>query len=103
MIANPEEGAALLSRAAEAWTGLDRPLEAARSRLLAGQVVVRVEPERGRELLEEAAQEIGEALGMSLLYSSSTGIVSPSPAVLLLKNSRDSQINLVRTNLSFGP
>jgi class 3 adenylate cyclase/tetratricopeptide (TPR) repeat protein len=63
---DPEEGAALLSRAAEAWTGLDRPLEAARSRLLAGQVVVRVEPERGRELLEEAAQEI-ERLGVTHL------------------------------------
>jgi len=63
---DPDEGAALLSRAAEAWTGLDRPLEAARSRLLAGQVVVRVEPERGRKLLEEAAQDI-ERLGVTHL------------------------------------
>ena len=57
------EGAELLKAAAEAWAALDRPLEAARSRLLAGQVVMAVEPERGRELLEEAAQEI-ERLGV---------------------------------------
>ena len=37
----PREGAALLDEAAAAWTALDRPLEAARSRLLAGQPLVR--------------------------------------------------------------
>jgi class 3 adenylate cyclase/tetratricopeptide (TPR) repeat protein len=57
------EGAVLLNEAAEAWGELERPLEAARSRLLAGQLLVRVEPERGRELLGKAAEEI-ERLGV---------------------------------------
>ena len=37
----PARGRALLAEAAAAWTELDRPLEAARARLLAGQVLVR--------------------------------------------------------------
>ena len=57
------EGAELLSQAAVAWTELDRPLEAARSRLLAGQQLLGAYPERGRELLDEAAVE-SERLGV---------------------------------------
>ncbi|MBD0280731.1 MAG: AAA family ATPase [Thermoleophilaceae bacterium] len=60
---DPEEGARLLIEAAQAWRTLDRPLEAARSRLLAGQVLVAADPERGRELLDVAAAET-EALGV---------------------------------------
>ncbi len=63
---DPEEGAALLAEAAEAWTSLERPLEAARSRLLMGQVLVRHDPERARVLLEEAAAE-SERLGVAHL------------------------------------
>jgi class 3 adenylate cyclase/predicted ATPase len=63
---DPHEGVELLSRSAEAWAGLDRPVEAARSRLLAGQLLVRAEPGPGRELLEEAAREI-ERLGVTHL------------------------------------
>ena len=59
-------GVELLDQAAEAWTALLRPLEAARSRLLAGQLLVKVDPEPGRERLEEAAQEI-EGLGVAHL------------------------------------
>jgi class 3 adenylate cyclase/predicted ATPase len=55
---DPREGAELLDEAARAWTELDRPLEAARSRLLAGQRLMEVEPSEGRRLLEEAAEEI---------------------------------------------
>jgi tetratricopeptide (TPR) repeat protein len=55
---DPEEGAALLAEAARAWQALDRPLEAARSRLLAGRVLITVDVERGRELLDAAAVEI---------------------------------------------
>jgi class 3 adenylate cyclase/tetratricopeptide (TPR) repeat protein len=62
-VQDPSDGAELLGQAAKAWTSLGRPLEAARSRLLAGQRLVGAEPERGRELLEEAAQEI-ERLGV---------------------------------------
>jgi predicted ATPase len=51
-------GAELLSQAAEAWGELDRPLEAARARLLAGQVLVSVDADRGREILVGAAEEI---------------------------------------------
>jgi class 3 adenylate cyclase/tetratricopeptide (TPR) repeat protein len=62
-VPEPTEGVELLGQAAEAWASLGRPLEAARSRLLAGQRLVGADPERGRELLEEAAQEI-ERLGV---------------------------------------
>jgi hypothetical protein len=61
--ADPREGAALLHEAAQAWTELDRPLESARSRLLAGQALVSTEPTEGRRLLREAAEEI-ERLGV---------------------------------------
>jgi class 3 adenylate cyclase/tetratricopeptide (TPR) repeat protein len=60
---SPVDGAALLVDAAMAWDALDRPLESARSRLLAGRVLLAVEPGRGRELLEEAAVET-ERLGV---------------------------------------
>ncbi|MEA2331780.1 MAG: hypothetical protein QOH58_1918 [Thermoleophilaceae bacterium] len=60
---DPHAGAALLAEAAEAWSALDRPLEAARARLLEGQVLVPVEPERGRAVLNSAADEI-ELLGV---------------------------------------
>jgi predicted ATPase/class 3 adenylate cyclase len=62
----PERGAELLAEAADAWAELDRPLEAARSRLLAGQVISPVDPERGRAILSDAADEI-EALGVAHL------------------------------------
>jgi tetratricopeptide (TPR) repeat protein len=60
---DPREGTALLHEAAEAWAELDRPLEAARSRLLAGQTLVAVDPAEGRRLLGEAAEET-ERLGV---------------------------------------
>jgi tetratricopeptide (TPR) repeat protein len=61
--ADPKEGSDLLSEAARAWQALDRPLEAARSRLLAGRVLIGVDPGRSRELLDAAAVEI-ERLGV---------------------------------------
>jgi len=61
--ADARESAELLRQAAQAWSELDRPLEAARSRLLAGQALVQAEPEAGRRLLGEAADEI-EGLGV---------------------------------------
>ena len=61
--ADARESSQLLREAAQAWSELDRPLEAARSRLLAGQALVRAEPEAGRRLLAEAADEI-ERLGV---------------------------------------
>jgi hypothetical protein len=63
---DPREGVALLNEAATTWTELDRPLEAARSRLLAGQTLVEVDQVEGRRLLGEAADEI-ERLGVSHL------------------------------------
>ncbi len=60
---DPSEGAELLAQAEAAWAELDRPLEAVRSRLLAGQILLRSDPRRGRELLEEAAVE-SERLGV---------------------------------------
>ena len=63
---DPRAGAELLAEAAEAWSELDRPLEAARARLLAGQVLVSEDAERGREILVEAAEEI-DRLGVEHL------------------------------------
>jgi tetratricopeptide (TPR) repeat protein len=60
---DPVEGAGLLAEAEAAWVAIDRPLEATRSRLLAGQMLLAREPGRGRELLEEAAAE-SERLGV---------------------------------------
>ena len=60
---DPVEGAGLLAQAEAAWTTLDRPLEATRARLLAGQILLPREPGRARELLEEAAAE-SERLGV---------------------------------------
>jgi hypothetical protein len=59
----PAAGADLLSEAADAWSELDRPLEAARARLLAGQMMVAEDSQRGRTLLIGAAAEI-ERLGV---------------------------------------
>src|SRR5829696_5822480 len=42
---DPRDGAALLHEAADAWTELDRPLEAARAQLSAAQVLESVEPD----------------------------------------------------------
>jgi class 3 adenylate cyclase/tetratricopeptide (TPR) repeat protein len=54
------EGASLLTEAAQAWQALDRPLEAARAQLLAGQVLMAADPSGGRELLEAAAAATDE-------------------------------------------
>jgi tetratricopeptide (TPR) repeat protein len=60
---DPVEGAELLAEAEAAWAALDRPLEANRARLLAGQLLLAHDGERGRELLESAAAE-SERLGV---------------------------------------
>jgi class 3 adenylate cyclase/tetratricopeptide (TPR) repeat protein len=61
--ADPQEGVAMLAEAEQAWAALERPLEAARCVLLAGQALAGHDPERSRELLEEAAAE-SERLGV---------------------------------------
>jgi len=63
---DPDEGARILAEARDAWSALERPLEAARCVLLAGQVLGESDPERSRELLEEAAAET-ERLGVEHL------------------------------------
>jgi len=60
---DPDEAARLLEEAETAWEDLDRPLEAARCRLLAGQILVRKDPDRSRVLLESAARA-SERLGV---------------------------------------
>jgi class 3 adenylate cyclase/tetratricopeptide (TPR) repeat protein len=60
---DPVEGARLLGEAQAAWAELDRPLEANRACLLAGQLLLAHDGERGRELLESAAAE-SERLGV---------------------------------------
>jgi class 3 adenylate cyclase/tetratricopeptide (TPR) repeat protein len=59
----PNEAGRLLEEAETAWEDLDRPLEAARCRLLAGQMLVGSDPDRSRVLLESAAQA-SERLGV---------------------------------------
>ena len=70
--------AALLHEAAEAWAELDRPLEAARSRLLAGQTLVSVDPDEGRRVLNEAAEEI-ELLGVHHLSERARALAAGQP------------------------
>jgi class 3 adenylate cyclase/tetratricopeptide (TPR) repeat protein len=60
---DPVAGAELLTEAEEAWRALDRPLEATRARLLAGQVLLGHDDERARDLLEQAATQ-SEELGV---------------------------------------
>ena len=57
---DPVEGAELLAEAEEAWRALDRPLEATRARLLAGQLLLGDDDERARELLEQARRRESE-------------------------------------------
>jgi class 3 adenylate cyclase/tetratricopeptide (TPR) repeat protein len=57
---DPAAGADLLAEAEEAWRTLDRPLEATRARLLAGQLLLGHDDERARGLLEEAAEQSDE-------------------------------------------
>ena len=73
---NADEGAALLLEAEEAWSSLDRPLEAARSRLLAGQRLTETDPGRARELLETAAVE-SERLGVPHLARRARALATP--------------------------
>ncbi len=63
---DPAEGARILGEARDAWARLERPLEAARCLLLAGQVLGDSDPERSRKLLEAAAAET-ERLGVAHL------------------------------------
>ena len=71
---DPAAAEELLADAATAWQELDRPLEAARCRLLAGQRLVASNPERARELLETAAAET-EALGVPHLAQRARALV----------------------------
>jgi class 3 adenylate cyclase/tetratricopeptide (TPR) repeat protein len=63
---DPATGAELLAEAEEAWRALDRPLEATRAHLLAGQVLLGNDDERALALLEEAAKQ-SDALGVAHL------------------------------------
>ena len=54
---SPHDGAALLSEAESAWTALERPLEAARCRLMAGYRLREEDPGRAKALLDGAAAE----------------------------------------------
>jgi class 3 adenylate cyclase/tetratricopeptide (TPR) repeat protein len=60
---DPAEAVDLLGQAEAAWRELERPLEAARSRLLAGQLLATRDPGRAAELLESAAADT-ERLGV---------------------------------------
>jgi len=70
----PEEGVDLLQEARQAWRDLDRPLEAARCLVLAGQKAAASNPGLARELLEQAAEET-ERLGVPHLARRARALV----------------------------
>jgi predicted ATPase/class 3 adenylate cyclase len=72
---DPEAGAELLSAAESMWRSLDRPLEATRARLLAGQVLLGHDDDRARELLEQAASQSDE-LGVAHLADKARAIAA---------------------------
>ncbi|HEX6651384.1 MAG TPA: adenylate/guanylate cyclase domain-containing protein [Thermoleophilaceae bacterium] len=74
---DPEAGAELLEQAEEAWRTLERPLEATRARLLAGQLLRGHDDERARELLEQAAQQ-SEELGVAHLAEKARALAAGS-------------------------
>jgi tetratricopeptide (TPR) repeat protein len=71
---DPEEAARVLAEAEACWAELDRPLEAARCRLLAGQMLAEHDAERSRSLLEGAA-ELTEELGVRHLSERARALV----------------------------
>ena len=68
------EGARLLAEAETAWAALDRPLEAVRCRMLAGQVLLGSDPERSRDLLTDAAERC-DRLGVGHLAARARALV----------------------------
>ncbi len=70
----PTTGARLLVEAEDAWTLLERPLEAARCRLLAGFRLRDSDPERAAELLASSAEEC-ERLGVEHLAERARALV----------------------------
>jgi class 3 adenylate cyclase/tetratricopeptide (TPR) repeat protein len=73
-------GADLLAEAEEAWRALDRPLEATRAHLLAGQLLLGCDDERAQRLLEEAAQR-SEELGVPHLAEKARAIAAGGEAL----------------------
>jgi hypothetical protein len=74
---DPATGVQLLAEAEEAWRALDRPLEATRARLLAGQLLKGHDDERARELLEQAADQSDE-LGVAHLAERARALAASS-------------------------
>jgi class 3 adenylate cyclase/tetratricopeptide (TPR) repeat protein len=72
---DPAAGAELLAEAEEAWRVLDRPLEATRAHLLAGQLLLGHDDERARELLDEAAAQ-SEELGVPHLAEKARSVAA---------------------------
>jgi class 3 adenylate cyclase/tetratricopeptide (TPR) repeat protein len=72
---DPAAGAELLAEAEAAWRALDRPLEATRARLLAGQLLLGADDERAQELLGEAAAQ-SDALGVPHLAEKARAVAA---------------------------
>jgi class 3 adenylate cyclase/tetratricopeptide (TPR) repeat protein len=72
---DPAAGAELLAEAEEAWRVLDRPLEATRAHLLAGQLLLGHDDERARELPDEAAAQ-SEELGVPHLAEKARSVAA---------------------------
>jgi hypothetical protein len=72
---DPAAGAELLAEAEEAWRALDRPLEATRAHLLAGQLLLGHDDERAQELLQEAAAQ-SEELGVPHLAEKARAVAA---------------------------
>jgi len=76
--ADPAAGAELLGQAEQAWRALDRPMEATRARLLAGQLLLGHDDARAQELLDSAASE-SEALGVPHLAEKARAVARNEP------------------------
>ena len=73
----PERPEPTCSRRPNTWTALDRPLEATRARLLAGQLLRGHDDDRARELLEQAASQ-SEELGVPHLAEKARALAAGS-------------------------
>ncbi len=74
---DPAAGVTLLSEAEDVWTELERPLEAARCRLMAGFRLRDHDPDRANALLEGAAAEC-ERLGVDHLAENARALSTSS-------------------------
>ena len=73
-----DKGNDLLDQAAAAWSGIGRPLDAARCRLALGKRLAKCDDPRSRDVLESVASELDE-LGVAHLASVARETLEATP------------------------